>query len=96
MWNPLKLIKKPFSWAWNKAKKKLAMMLINKILKELKMKEFFDKFKGYKTYLTTFFGVVLTGLLTMGIIDQATFEIIVTVLGFLGIAFVRAGMKNKA
>lgn len=95
MWNPFKLIKKPFSWAWDKAKKKLAMMLIKRIIKEIKMDKFMEAISGYKTYITAFFGVVLTGLLAMGIINQEVYNIIITILGFLGISFVRAGMKKK-
>jgi hypothetical protein len=53
------------------------------------------KLSGYKTYLSAAMGVVATGALAMGYIDEKTFAMIATVAGFLGLGFARAGMKKK-
>ena len=56
--------------------------------------------KGKKTYIAVGLGVIFSGLLAMGIIDQPTFNTIAAICGFLGIGFLRAGVaetngKNK-
>jgi formate-dependent nitrite reductase membrane component NrfD len=49
---------------------------------------------GYRTYIVAALGVVVTGLLAMGYIDQQTYNEVVAILGSLGLAFLRAGVKT--
>ena len=49
---------------------------------------------GYKTYITAVIGVILTGALAMGYIDQAMYTEVAGFLGFLGLGFLRAGVSN--
>lgn len=50
---------------------------------------------GYKTYIAAIAGVILTGLLAMGYIDQPMYNEVGGLLGFLGIAFLRAGVAKS-
>jgi hypothetical protein len=50
--------------------------------------------QGKKTYITAAIGVILTGCQVMGYIDMPTFNTIVTILGFLGLSFLRAGVTK--
>jgi hypothetical protein len=50
---------------------------------------------GYKTYLTAALGIILTGALGMGYIDQNQYNIILGILGSLGLAFLRAGVTKS-
>jgi hypothetical protein len=50
---------------------------------------------GYKTYLTAALGVILTGALGMGYIDQNQYDIILGVLASFGLAFLRAGVTKS-
>ena len=58
------------------------------------MGEFISRFKGYKTYLTVAVAFVIGGLNYIGVIDNSLAEKIWTLLSFLGLSFVRAGIKN--
>ena len=59
-----------------------------------KLEEFL---KGKKTYLVMAAGVIVNGMFAMGIIPMDYLEISNTVLGFLGLGSIRAGIaKNGA
>ena len=49
---------------------------------------------GYKTYLTAILGVIMTGALALGYITQAQYDVIIGILGSLGLAFLRAGVSK--
>ena len=51
--------------------------------------------KGKKTYIVVALGVILNGLNAMGYIQAEFLPMINTILGFLGIAALRAGVKLK-
>jgi len=44
---------------------------------------------GKKTYIAAIVGIILTGLKVQGIIDQGTFEALVSIFGFLGLVSLR-------
>lgn len=48
---------------------------------------------GKKTYIAAAIGIILTGLVTLGYIDQTTFEKLASIAGFLGLAALRNGIK---
>jgi hypothetical protein len=52
-------------------------------------------FEGKKTYITAAIGVIVTGALAMGYINQTQYDLIVGVLASLGLAFLRAGVTKS-
>jgi len=50
--------------------------------------------KGYKTYIIVAVGVLVNGLIAMGYIDESIMGIVNSVLGFLGLGTLRAGVKK--
>jgi len=50
---------------------------------------------GYKTYLVAAIGVVMTGLLGLGYISQSQYDVIIGILGALGLAALRAGVTKS-
>ena len=44
---------------------------------------------GYKTYTASVIGIILTGLLATGYIEQATFNVVASFFGFFGLASLR-------
>lgn len=52
-----------------------------------------EKLKGSKTYIVAGCGVIVAGLYSMGYIDQTLYDGLIGVLGALGLASVRHGMK---
>jgi len=50
---------------------------------------------GYKTYLVVIVGVIVNGLVVMGIVPAEYIGIINTILGFLGLGAIRAGIAGK-
>ena len=98
MWNPFKLIKKPFGWAWNKAKKKLAIMLIKRLIKELGMSELWEWFNGKKMLIggvLLWLAVVLPGFFTAIGIDPVWLSQLVAVLTWLGGVLLPGGAIHK-
>ena len=51
--------------------------------------------KGYKTYLVVAIGVIANGLAVMGYIPEAYMPLVNSILGFLGLGALRAGVNNK-
>jgi len=51
--------------------------------------------KGYKTYIVVIVGVLVNGAYAMGYIPEGTLPIINTILGFLGLGALRAGVGGK-
>jgi hypothetical protein len=49
--------------------------------------------KGMKTYIVVIVGVLVNGAYAMGYIPEASIGLVNTVLGFLGLAALRAGVK---
>ena len=49
--------------------------------------------KGKKTYIVMIVGVLLNGAVVMELIDPQYIVVINTVLGFLGLGAIRAGIK---
>jgi len=50
-------------------------------------------FKGMKTYIVVIVGVLVNGAYAMGYIPEAALGLTNTILGFLGLAALRAGVK---
>lgn len=50
-------------------------------------------FKGMKTYIIVIVGVLVNGAYAMGYIPEASIGLVNTLLGFLGLAALRAGVK---
>jgi len=51
--------------------------------------------KGWKTYIVVIVGVLVNGAFAMGLIPAGALPIVNTVLGFLGLAALRAGVSSK-
>lgn len=51
--------------------------------------------KGYKTYIIAILMIILSGVKAQGYIDDQTYQIILTLLSGLGLAALRAGVKNS-
>ena len=51
--------------------------------------------KGYKTYIVVIIGILANGAYAMGLIPEGIIPIVNTILGFLGIAALRAGVAGK-
>jgi len=54
-----------------------------------------DFLKGKKTYLVVAVGVLVNGAFAMGLIPVEYLGVVNTVLGFLGLATIRAGVAKK-
>ena len=50
--------------------------------------------KGYKTYIVVVIGVIVNGLIASGYIDESMREVVNSILGFLGLGTLRAGVKK--
>jgi len=50
--------------------------------------------KGYKTYIIAGVAVIVNGLIAMGYIDESIRATINSILGFLGLGTLRAGIKK--
>jgi len=50
--------------------------------------------KGWKTYIVVALGVIVNGLIASGYIDASLLPTINAVLGFLGLAALRAGVAK--
>ena len=50
--------------------------------------------KGMKTYIVVIVGVVVNGAYAMGYIPEASLGLVNTILGFLGLAALRAGVAK--
>jgi len=50
-------------------------------------------FKGKKTYFIAIIGVLINGAIAMGYIPEQYFQMINSILGFLGLGALRAGVK---
>ena len=51
-------------------------------------------FKGYKTYIVAFIGIVVNGAIAMGYIAPEYFDVINSALAFLGLGTLRAGIAK--
>lgn len=51
--------------------------------------------KGWKTYIVVVIGVIVNGCIAMGYIDASWITAINAILGFLGLAAIRAGIAEK-
>jgi len=51
-------------------------------------------FKGWKTYIVMIVGVIANGLVAMGYIPESLLGTINSILGFLGLGALRAGIKK--
>jgi len=51
--------------------------------------------KGWKTYIVVAVGVIVNGLFAMGYIPAGIVPIVNTILGFLGLAALRAGVAGQ-
>lgn len=49
--------------------------------------------KGYKTYIVMIVGVIINGAFAMGYVPESFIGIANTLLGFLGLGALRAGIK---
>ena len=49
--------------------------------------------KGWKTYIVVALGVIFNGLVASGYVDESLRPTINTILGFLGLAALRAAVK---
>lgn len=54
-----------------------------------------DFLKGRKTYLVMIVGVLINGAVAMGLIPDQFIDVINTILGFLGLGAIRAGISKK-
>ncbi|MFH1385098.1 MAG: hypothetical protein ABIH47_09100 [Candidatus Omnitrophota bacterium] len=52
-------------------------------------------FKGKKTYLVVGVGVILNGLMAMDVIPQSLLPVVNSILGFLGMGALRAGIAGN-
>ena len=59
MWNPFKWIKKPFSWAWGRAKRELAIMLMKRIINELGMQKIWAWLNNKKMFIGFMLGSII-------------------------------------
>jgi len=50
--------------------------------------------KGYKTYIVAIIGVLVNGAIAMGYIPEEYLTTINSILGFLGLGTLRAGVKK--
>mgnify|MGYP001121938982 CR=1 FL=1 len=50
--------------------------------------------KGLKTYIVVIVGVLVNGAYAMGYIPEASVGLVNTILGFLGLAALRAGVSK--
>ena len=51
--------------------------------------------KGKKTFIVAIIGVIVNGLISQGYIDPALRDTINSILAFLGLGTLRAGMGNS-
>ena len=51
--------------------------------------------KGYKTYFVVIVGVIVNGMIAMGYIPTEYLVTINSILGFLGLGALRAGVDGK-
>ncbi len=51
--------------------------------------------KGYKTYLVVIVGIIVNGAYAMGYIPEAVIPVVNVILGYLGLAALRAGVAGK-
>ena len=51
--------------------------------------------KGWKTYIVVIVGIIVNGAYAMGYIPEASIGLVNTILGFLGLGALRAGVANK-
>jgi len=54
-----------------------------------------DFLKGKKTYIVVAVGVIVNGLFAMGVIPVEYLGMANTILGFLGLGAIRAGVAKK-
>jgi len=54
----------------------------------------FDFLKGRKTYLVMAIGIIVNGAIVMGYLDVQYIGIINSILGFLGLGAIRAGISK--
>jgi hypothetical protein len=59
------------------------------------MKKVIEWLRGKKTYIVMFLGIIVSGLLAQGYITKEQSEVIVMVLGFLGLGTLRLGIERK-
>ena len=50
---------------------------------------------GYKTYIVVVVAVIFNGLVAMGYIPASSLALVNTILGFLGLGAIRAGISGK-
>lgn len=58
------------------------------------MNKIIEWLKGKKTYVVVAIGITINGLYAMGYIPEAIIPMVNTVLGFLGLATLRAGVTK--
>ena len=51
--------------------------------------------KGWKTYIVMIIGIIANGAVAMGYIPESYLGTINSILGFLGLGALRAGVANK-
>ena len=51
-------------------------------------------FKGMKTYIIVIVGVLVNGAFAMGYIPESSIGLVNTILGFLGLGALRAGVSK--
>jgi len=51
--------------------------------------------EGYKTYIVVVVAVIFNGLVAMGYVPAESLGLVNTILGFLGLGAVRAGIAGK-
>ena len=54
-----------------------------------------DILKGYKTYIVIVVAVIFNGLVAMGHVPVESIGLVNTILGFLGLGAIRAGIASK-
>ena len=54
-----------------------------------------DFLKGWKTYIIVVLAVIFNGLVAMGYVPAESLGLVNTVLGFLGLGAIRAGIAGK-
>ena len=52
-------------------------------------------FKGWKTYIVMIVGVIVNGCVAMGYIPESYLGTLNSILGFLGLGALRAGVAKK-
>ena len=50
---------------------------------------------GYKTYIVVVVAVIFNGLVAMGYVPAESIGLVNTILGFLGLGAIRAGIAGK-